>query len=160
MMSSQELMKSWGEPEPVTRYVLGFLFSPDLEEVVLVEKTKPVWQAGLLNGVGGKIEDGETSVDAMVREFHEETGVHVVGWRPFSKMTGSDWTCDIFAAASSSYDYCVTTTAKDKVTIIKTHDQYDYDVVSNLRWLVPMAINYLETDNEFYTKICYGTNTQ
>ena len=54
-------------------YVLGFLFSADLERVVLVEKSKPAWQRGLLNGVGGAIEPGESPAGSMDREFHEET---------------------------------------------------------------------------------------
>ena len=29
---------------------------------------------------GGKVEPGETVVEAMQREVHEETGVHVNGW--------------------------------------------------------------------------------
>jgi len=41
-------------------YVAGFMFSPDLENVVLIEKQKPEWQKGKYNAVGGKIEDGET----------------------------------------------------------------------------------------------------
>lgn len=58
-------------------YVLGFLYSENKQKVVLILKTKPTWQAGLFNGVGGKIEAGEEPEDAMVREFEEETGMHV-----------------------------------------------------------------------------------
>jgi 8-oxo-dGTP pyrophosphatase MutT (NUDIX family) len=85
------------------RYVVGFALDEEEGTVLLVRKAKPEWQAGLLNGVGGKMEevckdcyawkgerpDGydpdahahdpgtrrwETPVAAMVREFHEETG--------------------------------------------------------------------------------------
>jgi 8-oxo-dGTP pyrophosphatase MutT (NUDIX family) len=56
-------------------YVLGFAFTPD-GSVALIRKIKPEWQAGKLNGVGGKIEDWDPSdVHAMTREFQEETGV-------------------------------------------------------------------------------------
>ena len=41
-------------------YVAGFLFSYDLKRVALIQKTKPAWQAGRHNAVGGKIEEGET----------------------------------------------------------------------------------------------------
>ena len=37
--------------------------------VVLTHKNRPAWQAGKLNGVGGKIELLESPVAAMVREF-------------------------------------------------------------------------------------------
>ena len=48
-----------------TRYVLGFLFRDNCTSVVLIRKDKPRWQAGLLNGVGGKINDGETNGDSI-----------------------------------------------------------------------------------------------
>jgi 8-oxo-dGTP pyrophosphatase MutT (NUDIX family) len=75
-------------------YVVGFFTSPDLAKVVLVRKQRPAWQAGKLNGVGGKIEipsdpreDSpkedivwEAPKIAMAREFEEETGV-LIDWR-------------------------------------------------------------------------------
>lgn len=58
----------------VTLAVCGFAFSADRHQVALVRKLRPAFQAGLLNGIGGKIEPGERPVSAMVREFREETG--------------------------------------------------------------------------------------
>ena len=60
----------------VKRYVVGFLLNYDRTQVVLIRKNRPAWQAGHLNGVGGKIEMGETPIEAMTREFEEETGLH------------------------------------------------------------------------------------
>src|SRR5687767_2261708 len=56
--------------------------------VLLVRKARPEWQAGLLNGIGGKIQHlpirpqdtelrWESSLEAMRREFTEETGLSV-----------------------------------------------------------------------------------
>lgn len=53
-------------------YVLGFLFSNF--DVALIKKTHPEYQKGKLNGIGGKIEPRETPLEAMEREFFEETG--------------------------------------------------------------------------------------
>jgi 8-oxo-dGTP pyrophosphatase MutT (NUDIX family) len=59
----------------VQEYVLGFLFSPNKKKVVLIEKKRPAWQAGLYNGVGGHVEARDpTPSHAMYREFYEETG--------------------------------------------------------------------------------------
>jgi 8-oxo-dGTP pyrophosphatase MutT (NUDIX family) len=58
----------------IQEYVLGFVFNLDKTKVALMRKTKPEWQRGRLNGIGGKIELGETSITAMHREFKEETG--------------------------------------------------------------------------------------
>ncbi len=55
-------------------YVLGFMFSPDEKKVLLIWKNRPSWQAGKLNGIGGKVNPGETPLEAMEREFIEETG--------------------------------------------------------------------------------------
>ncbi len=51
------------------------MLSPDYKQVALITKNKPSWQANKLNGIGGKIESGETPSEAMAREFEEETGV-------------------------------------------------------------------------------------
>lgn len=62
------------------RMVLGFMFDPTFQYVVLIKKDtldKPgqEWQHGHLNGVGGKVKLGEWIKDAMSREFCEETGI-------------------------------------------------------------------------------------
>jgi 8-oxo-dGTP diphosphatase len=61
-------------------YVLGFMFDIPAEQVLLIKKAKPDWQAGKLNGVGGKVEQRETPHAAMGREFKEETGVDAEHW--------------------------------------------------------------------------------
>lgn len=73
------------------RYVLGFMFSEDGTQVALIKKTKPEWQAGKLNGIGGKIEEKEAMHEAMIREFEEETGLRHLEWKQFGEMYGSDW---------------------------------------------------------------------
>lgn len=55
-------------------YVLGIMFSEDEKKVLTIWKNRPSWQAGKLNGIGGKIEAGESPLEAMHREFIEETG--------------------------------------------------------------------------------------
>ena len=58
------------------RYVVGFMFDPEYKKVVLIYKTTgPERVLNKWNGVGGKIENGESEAAAMVREFQEEAGV-------------------------------------------------------------------------------------
>ncbi len=54
------------------RYVAGLMFSKDEKYVALVIKNKPDWQKGLLNGIGGKIEE-EDKFDkkSIYRIIHE-----------------------------------------------------------------------------------------
>lgn len=85
------------------RFVCGFFFNKTKTEVLLIEKKRPDWQRGLLNGVGGHIEtkDEDTSIsgvistlryetprEAMVREFQEETGIKTThaNWEEFAVL--------------------------------------------------------------------------
>ena len=51
-----------------TKYVLGFLFTLNKVNVMLIEKDHLDWQKGKLNGVGGHIGEGESLMEAMCRE--------------------------------------------------------------------------------------------
>jgi 8-oxo-dGTP diphosphatase len=85
-------------------YALGF--SCTSKQVVLIRKARPAWQAGRLNGVGGKIEAGESSLAAMVREYHEETGVltDVDSWLPFGRVSGENFSVDLFLRRTEVLD--------------------------------------------------------
>lgn len=69
-------------------YCLGFVVDPSGERVLLMEKRRPSWQAGRLNGIGGKVEGEETGVEAMVRECQEETGLSLPAdqWAPLGAI--------------------------------------------------------------------------
>lgn len=69
------------------RYVVGFMFDFALERVALIRKNKPAWQAGLLNGIGGKIEPNETAQEAMRRECIEEVGMDT-DWHFYCNCSG------------------------------------------------------------------------
>lgn len=140
-----------------TRYVLGFLFRDNRTSVVLIRKDKPKWQAGLLNGVGGKIEPGETELQAMIREFQEETGVNTTGsgWRQFCEMSGDCFVVYCFKALDSDAWEKVHTCERETVEKYHPDTLNQQDCVSNLLWLVEMAIddNY---GREFYGTIRYS----
>lgn len=79
-------------------YVLGFVMWGD--RVLLIRKNRPAWQAGKLNGIGGKVEAGESPRAAMVRECWEETAIHTTAadWRLFALMDGTGWDCSCYVA--------------------------------------------------------------
>ncbi len=54
------------------KYTLAFIIYKN--EVLLLKRRKNPF-FGLLNGVGGKIEDGEDIYDSVVREIYEETNI-------------------------------------------------------------------------------------
>lgn len=54
------------------KYVLGMVFDPSFEHLLLMKRKKNPYN-GLLNGIGGKIDEGETPLESIQREFKEET---------------------------------------------------------------------------------------
>jgi 8-oxo-dGTP diphosphatase len=67
-------------------YTVGFLFNTDGDRVALIRKLRPEWQKGLLNGIGGHVESGETRLEAMHREFREETGLEGLDWHRYMTL--------------------------------------------------------------------------
>jgi 8-oxo-dGTP diphosphatase len=132
----------------MTRYVLGFWFSPDENTVWLIRKNRPQWQAGKLNGVGGKIENGETPEDAMRREFLEEAGIIVSDWLDYAHMIGTDWSCLVFRAKAISEElfYSVKSQTDEilmpmPVATVINDSRIQPTVIDNLRWLIPLALD-------------------
>lgn len=59
------------------KYTVVFIFSHDLEKILMIRKTKGPYP-GCLNGVGGKIEDSDRNgYTAALREVKEETGIEL-----------------------------------------------------------------------------------
>jgi 8-oxo-dGTP diphosphatase len=127
----------------MTRYVCGFLFNPQRTRVALIRKVKPTWQAGLLNGIGGKIEEGETPAEAMEREFVEEANVAFCNWQEFAVLTGPDFQIHFFSAFDSGIDYVCTNEDKGEVVSVERIQTLTLrpDVIPNLRVLIPLALD-------------------
>jgi 8-oxo-dGTP diphosphatase len=130
--------------KPVSmRYVVGFLFSPSRGQVALIRKNKPTWQAGLLNGIGGKIEQGELARDAMVREFKEETSVDVRDWRQFAVMNGNGYVVHFFVADATVDQFNnLQSTTEELIEVVPFNYACEHrDCIPNLRWLIPLALD-------------------
>lgn len=121
------------------KYVVGFAFDGD--QVLLIEKNRgPSFLIGKLNGVGGKVEEGESFIEAVEREFIEETACPI----------NLKWTYAIeieYDNCIINFYYCDTTLYRDNVPLIPEDEElYWFDVnnsdksklVTNLNYILPL----------------------
>ncbi len=125
-----------------TPYVGGFLFNEEFTRVVLIKKIRPSWMAGKLNAVGGKIELNETPHEAMVREFMEETGLHVPVWNPYLVLSGSGFVVHCYWATADEYVLCTAQSKTDEqVRVYHVENVAAHPRMNNLRWMMEMAMS-------------------
>lgn len=131
-----------GETNP-TRYVVGFAFNTMRTDVVLIEKKRPAWQLGKLNGVGGHVEANESLTAAMSREFWEETNVKIpeADWQYFAALTGKDWHVSCFKAFTGQV-YNVQSSTDEVVKIMNVRSAIETErKIRNLSYLIPLALD-------------------
>ncbi len=89
-------------------YVLGFALHGNVEQpddlsVLLYRKETGSMHAGQLNGVGGKVEEGESFLAAMQREYQEETGYeHVPTWRRVVQLAFEDAVVHVYVTVQTT----------------------------------------------------------
>ncbi len=117
-------------------YVVGFLIDRTRRLVVLIEKQRPDWQVGKLNGVGGRVEEDEAPIDAMEREFKEETGLCMTGWKHAITMTSQSERIFFFYADWEGGE--VRTTTEEKI-IIANYSQLPRNTLLSVRWAIALC---------------------
>lgn len=125
------------------RYVVGFLVDFTGETVVLIDKNRPKWQRGRLNGIGGHIEQGESPAEAMRREFREEAGLDIDDWTERVVLTGVDgsWSVHFFVAARPRSEVLLARTTSDERVSRHYVRRLPDQVIRNLRWLIPLCLD-------------------
>ncbi|QIG70578.1 NUDIX hydrolase protein [Rhizobium phage RHph_I1_18] len=129
------------------QYVLGFAFC-DGHVALILKKRGPEALIGNWNGIGGKIEEGELAVQAMVREFYEECSyvTEQRHWNFFGDYRGRGWAIALFRInlRRQQDGNLPTIMCKELGGEFVSWFKADLsDCVSpqgNLRWLIPMAL--------------------
>lgn len=135
-------------PDTRTKYVCGFLFDHSGQSIALIRKKYPAWQAGMMNGVGGRIEAGEEPLAAMKREFLEEAKLDITAWKHFCTLNNMDAIIHWFVART---DYtiardedCATSAlyvkSPEPVFWCRVNCLDGLDLIPNTRWLIVMAM--------------------
>ena len=142
----------------MTEYVLGFYIYNDHGNnryVILIRKQRPEWQKGLLNGVGGHLEQGETPEQGMAREFKEETGVetHPESWKRVALMTGNDWMVHVFTMETTNRPNFRSLTDEQVVAVtvrsVMRHPQ-PHPTIENIPWLLKMIESQWKDGVSYY----------
>lgn len=105
--------------EKLKKYTLAIMANGT--HILLVEKSKPAWQQGLLNGPGGHIEPVESMRECIVREVKEETGLVCIpeSFLEFGIMEGyasvkgereRKWVCQLYFRYTSLDEMAAATT--------------------------------------------------
>lgn len=130
------------------KYVVGFAFNKEKTKLLLIQKTKPAWQAGLLNGVGGKIESYDsTSYHAMTREFFEESNLKTVkeDWYLFSKIEDNTFELNCFVGFfEESFLNTYESVTEETIFLVDVQDLYNQQFsgcISNLKWLISVCLD-------------------
>ena len=80
-------------------YSIIFADAESCDDILVIKKVKPPCQFGRYNLPGGKIKDGENSIEAALRELKEETGLTLekgLQARQMGKIKGTWGTVESF----------------------------------------------------------------
>jgi 8-oxo-dGTP pyrophosphatase MutT (NUDIX family) len=127
-------------------------------KVALVKKNRPDFQIGLYNGVGGRVELGESSVQAMVREAYEEAGLTSTkdDWLFFHHERHPSGKClNFYIVDVPGLEFVVKTKTDEPIRIF---DYWESGriiadpslLLFNVPWLFMMGISYLEHPQHRY----------
>jgi 8-oxo-dGTP diphosphatase len=120
-------------------FVLALLYTADRTQVVLMRRTRPAWQAGRVNALGGRLKDGELAKDAARREVREESGVDVAQWIEVLVWEDAEYRMHVMRAVSELARGA--RTMEDQEVFLADIDALPANVIDNLRWLVPLALD-------------------
>lgn len=125
-------------------YVVGFAFDNTQSNLMMIRKNRPDWMAGRLNGIGGKIETGESPLQAMIRECQEEADITIENWAPIHTISFDNGD-KLYAFVTQNNQIENATTKTDElVVIVPTEIIPQLDLVNGTMELIQTAIKNLK----------------
>lgn len=122
-------------------YSLGFAFTENRREVLLIRKISPPWQYKRFNGVGGKVEYEESMLNCMIREFREETRIITKDWKYKGMMNSNTWAVQIFTIFLPKEILLKAKGQGSEKVHLFSVDFLPPSILSNLKWLIPFCLD-------------------
>lgn len=159
----RKMVQALEAPPEDSNYVLGFMFDKTSDtgarpRVLMLHKNKPKQQRGMLNGVGGHRKYGELPHAAMVREFHEETGIETCreAWTHYLTVGQPGvWKMDVFCAeedldvlykAEDSFKSTEPLNCSDVLYLLSNVSKHQ--LVEHVPWMMVRALEVLRTRSD------------
>lgn len=130
------------------KYVVGFVFNKDLDSVLLMHKNRPAWQNGLINGLGGKVDEGEDTFATVSREIEEESGLVIPkeDWVKAGKVYSNSFDMDVFGYIYEGQMSDAVTKEDEPIEWFKVSD-LPQNTIENVPWLVNITLDKLKNNN-------------
>jgi 8-oxo-dGTP diphosphatase len=142
----------WTHWKPKDRATLLFVLDTEAQQVLLIEKKRGLG-AGKINGPGGRLEAGETPLQAAIRETREEIGITplapvLMGELSFQFKDGYSLFCSVFS--STDYEGAPIETNEAKpIWVSQNAIPYDRMWKDDALWL-PLLLRNQKFQGKFY----------
>lgn len=131
------LVDSIEDPKPIRmQAVVGIMLDASRENILLLKKTHPSWQVGRFNGPGGKVELGETPLQAMHRECLEETSLDIQNWIEMVVVDYRRMCVHYFMTVAEIYK-AISMTDESCFTFVTS--SLNPAFMDNLHWIIPFC---------------------
>jgi len=130
------------------KYVVAFVFNYDLSSVLLMHKNRPAWQNGLVNGLGGKVDEGEDTYTTVSREIEEESGLEIPkeSWVKAGRVYSDSFEMDVFGYIYEGGMSDATTKENEPIEWFKVAD-LPSNTIENVPWLIHITFDKLKNNN-------------
>jgi len=113
-----------------------------------MHKNRPAWQDGLINGLGGKVEEVEDTFTTISREIEEESGLKIKEseWIKSGKVYSGTFTMDVFGCVYGGGKEDAKTKEDEEIEWFSI-SALPPNTVENIPWLVHITLDKIKNNN-------------